>query len=147
MLLCSCAGNRHTHMDLNVSIFISNISLNFSFNLFLQSSVVKMEEREDSYSDTQSPIPALVPESTQENRVDSTVQTDQPGEQVWKICTENVQINIAFESKSPSVLNTFVCHFCRLLLSNWGSWMVFNSWDWPWLLHQQISGFTWSQLR
>ncbi|KAL3970754.1 ADP-ribosylation factor 6 [Sarotherodon galilaeus] len=43
-----------------------------------KSSVVKMEEREDSYSDTQSPIPALMPESTQENRVDSTVQTDQP---------------------------------------------------------------------
>uniref|UniRef100_A0A3Q0SER9 Interferon regulatory factor n=1 Tax=Amphilophus citrinellus TaxID=61819 RepID=A0A3Q0SER9_AMPCI len=43
-----------------------------------KNSAVKMEEREDSYSDTQSPIPAPVAENTQENRVDSTVQTDQP---------------------------------------------------------------------
>lgn len=45
--------------------------------------MVKMEDDTD-YSDTQSPIPAPLPEetmSTQENTVDSTVHTEQQGEE------------------------------------------------------------------
>lgn len=45
--------------------------------------MVKMEEDTD-YSDTQSPVPSSMPEetmSTQENTVDSTVHTEQQGEE------------------------------------------------------------------
>lgn len=64
---------------------VSWISPNVTSYLPLQSSVVKVEEDVEDYSDTQSPMDQSEDTfSTQENTVDSTVNTEQPGEE--KMC-------------------------------------------------------------
>lgn len=63
---------------------ISWISLNVTLYLRLQSSIVKTEEEMEDNSDTQSSMDESMPEdtfSTQENTVDSTVKTEQQGEE------------------------------------------------------------------